>query len=91
MSILKIKIDNVLSLILERKIVLFYYICMADYIRARSYDQKEERLNQIKKATEELFENFPYTEITLSTIAEKLGWSRANLYKYVTTKEEIIL
>ena len=64
---------------------------MADYIRARSYDQKEERLNQIKKATEELFENFPYTEITLSTIAEKLGWSRANLYKYVTTKEEIIL
>ena len=43
---------------------------MADYIRARSYDQKEERLNQIKKATEELFENFPYTEITLSTIAE---------------------
>jgi len=55
LSILKIKINNVLSLILERKIVLFYYICMADYIRARSYDQKEERLNQIKKATEELF------------------------------------
>lgn len=91
MSILKVKINNVLSLILERKIVLFYYICMADYIRARSDDQKEERLNQIKKATAELFENFPYTEITLSTIAEKLGWSRANLYKYVTTKEEIIL
>lgn len=91
MSTLKIKINNVSSLILEIKIVLFYYICMADYIRARSYDQKEERLNQIKKATEELFENFPYTEITLSTIAEKLGWSRANLYKYVTTKEEIIL
>lgn len=31
----------------------------------------------------------PYGEITLTTIAEKLGWSRANLYKYVTTKEEI--
>lgn len=64
---------------------------MADYIRARSDDQKEERLNQIKAATAELFEKFPFNEITLTTIAEKLGWSRANLYKYVTTKEEIIL
>lgn len=33
----------------------------------------------------------PYGKITLTTIAEKLGWSRANLYKYVTTKEEIFL
>lgn len=64
---------------------------MSDYIRARSDEHKEERLNQIKAATAELFENSPYNEITLTTIAEKLGWSRANLYKYVTTKEEIIL
>ena len=48
-------------------------------------------MTQIKEATAELFENAPYAEITLTTIAEKLGWSRANLYKYVTTKEEIIL
>ncbi|MCQ2983254.1 MAG: TetR/AcrR family transcriptional regulator [Treponemataceae bacterium] len=64
---------------------------MSDYIRARSDDQKEERLNQIKAATAELFEHCPFNEITLSTISEKLDWSRANLYKYVTTKEEIIL
>ncbi len=64
---------------------------MADYIRARSDEHKEERLSQIKGVTEELFKSFPYTEITLTTIAEKLGWSRANLYKYVTTKEEIFL
>lgn len=64
---------------------------MQEYIRARSDDQKEERLNQIKEATAQLFENNPYNEITLTTIAEKLNWSRANLYKYVTTKEEIIL
>jgi len=64
---------------------------MQEYIRARSDDQKEERLNQIKQATAELFENNPFAEITLTTIAQKLGWSRANLYKYVTTKEEIIL
>ena len=64
---------------------------MAEYIRARSDEHKEERMTQIKEATAELFENAPYVEITLTTIAEKLGWSRANLYKYVTTKEEIIL
>lgn len=62
-----------------------------DFIRARSGEHKEERMTQIKEATAELFESDPYSEITLTTIAEKLGWSRANLYKYVTTKEEIIL
>lgn len=64
---------------------------MQEYIRARSDDQKEERLNQIKNATAEIFENSPFAEITLTTIAQKLGWSRANLYKYVTTKEEVFL
>ena len=64
---------------------------MPDYIRARSDEHKEERLSQIKTATAELFDTSPYSEITLTTIAEKLGWSRANLYKYVTTKEEIFL
>ncbi|WP_407428785.1 TetR/AcrR family transcriptional regulator [Treponema sp.] len=64
---------------------------MADYIRARTDEQKEERMSQIKKAADELFKTMPYTEINLSNIAEKLDWSRANLYKYVTTKEEIYL
>lgn len=64
---------------------------MQNYIRARTDDQKEERLNQIKEAADSLFEQMPYTEITLTTIADKLTWSRANLYKYVTTKEEIFL
>ena len=64
---------------------------MPDYKRARTDEQKEERMSQIKKAADELFKSMPYTEITLSTIAEKLDWSRANLYKYVTTKEEIYL
>ena len=64
---------------------------MQNYIRARSDDQKEDRLNQVKQAADELFQKMPYTEITLTTIAEKLTWSRANLYKYVTTKEEVFL
>ena len=64
---------------------------MADFIRARSAEHKEERLAEIKRATAALFAKCPYHEITLSTIAEQLSWSRANLYKYVRTKEEIFL
>ena len=82
-------IANKISLV--KKKILIYYISMPDYKRARSDEQKEERMSQIKKAADELFKSMPYTEITLSTIAEKLDWSRANLYKYVSTKEEIYL
>ena len=90
MSILKCGFSDKKLLIVEI-LFLCYHFCMADYIRARSDEHKEERLSQIKEATAELFSAFPYSEITLTTIAEKLGWSRANLYKYVTTKEEIFL
>lgn len=64
---------------------------MQEFKRARSTEQKNQRLADIKSATASLFKENPYHEITLTTIAERLGWSRANLYKYVTTKEEIFL
>lgn len=64
---------------------------MADFIRARSADQKIQRMEEIKAAARDQFDHCPYHEITLTTIAESLGWSRASLYKYVTTKEEIFL
>lgn len=64
---------------------------MAEFIRARSTEQKAQRLEEIKTAAADQFSQRPYHEITLTTIAEELGWSRANLYKYVTTKEEIFL
>ena len=64
---------------------------MSDFIRARSQEQKEDRLKEIKDAADFLFCNMPYSKISLSEIAEKLNWSRANLYKYVTTKEDIYL
>lgn len=64
---------------------------MSDFVRARSAEQKEQRMADIKSAAARLFETHPYHQITLTTIADELGWSRANLYKYVTTKEEIFL
>ena len=64
---------------------------MADYIRARSPEQKKERMQAIMTAADELFAERPYHQITMGTIAEELGWSRSNLYKYAATQEEIFL
>lgn len=64
---------------------------MAEFVRARTSEQKALRLEQIKDCAKSQFKKRPYHEITLTTIAQQLGWSRANLYKYTTTKEEIFL
>ncbi|MFA5527870.1 MAG: TetR family transcriptional regulator [Peptostreptococcales bacterium] len=59
--------------------------------RARSDEQKEIRLNQIIEATIALYETVPYDQITLAGIAKKLDFTRANLYKYVSSKEDIFI
>ncbi len=59
--------------------------------RARSPEKKQERFNQITEVTNDLFLKHSYHDITLTTIAKALNWSRGNLYKYVNTKEEIFL
>ena len=64
---------------------------MADYIRARSPERKQERMEAIMAAADGLFAERPYHQITMGTIAEKLGWSRSNLYKYAATQEEVFL
>ena len=64
---------------------------MPDFKRARSDAQKEIRMQEIKTAVDQLFAEKPYHEITLTTIADKLEWTRVNLYKYISTKEEIFL
>jgi AcrR family transcriptional regulator len=64
---------------------------MGAYIRARSPEQKQERMEAIMAAADKLFQEHPYHQITMGTIAEELGWSRSNLYKYAATQEEIFL
>lgn len=62
-----------------------------DFIRARSDEQKGVRLKQITDAAVELFDSREYDKITLAAIAKRLDFSRVNLYKYVSSKEEIYL
>jgi len=62
-----------------------------DFKRARSAEQKAVRSNQIIEAALALYDEMPYSAITLSAITEKLDFTRANLRKYFATKEEIFL
>jgi AcrR family transcriptional regulator len=61
------------------------------FVRARSKENKAVRLEQIKEATKVLLEEKEYHELTLMMIAKELNFTRANLYKYVSSKEEIML
>lgn len=64
---------------------------MSDYQRARSPEQKAERMEAIMDAAEALFAELPYHEINMGLIAKELGWARSNLYKYAATQEEVFL
>ena len=59
--------------------------------RARSKEQKDIRIQQIAKAAAKLYEKNDYEKITLAAIADELSFTRANLYKYIKSKEEIFL
>lgn len=59
--------------------------------RARSDEQKAERIRDIENAAGELFLSRRYHEIGLADIATIAGFTRPNLYRYFSTKEEIFL
>lgn len=62
-----------------------------DFIRAKSDENKQIRINQILSITDKLFENNTYHNISLTTISDNMRMSRGNLYKYFNSKEEIFL
>jgi len=59
--------------------------------RARSKKQKAERIKTIVSTTAELYNSLNYEEITFALISKKSNFTRSNLYKYFTSKEEIFL
>lgn len=61
------------------------------FSRARNSEQKEIRIKQICDSAISQFDNQQYDNITLASIARELNFSRANLYKYFSNKEEIFL
>ena len=59
--------------------------------RARDDEQKLERINEIVRATIELYEKDGYDGVTFSRIGKQLSFSRINLYNYFKSKEDIFL
>jgi TetR/AcrR family transcriptional regulator len=59
--------------------------------RARSEDQKAERILAIQEAAGSLFMSAEYHSIGLEQIAKRAGFTRPNLYRYYRSKEEIFL
>jgi len=59
--------------------------------RARSEEQKEQRIAGIIEATARLYETRSFEEITFVLIAKEAKFTRSNLYKYFSSKEEIFL
>jgi TetR/AcrR family transcriptional regulator len=66
-------------------------MCERDWKRARSREQVEHRVNEILDAAARLFRSVPYDGVTLQMIAKEAGFTRSNLYRYFSTKEEIFL
>lgn len=62
-----------------------------NFIRAKSKENKQIRMNEIMDVTDDLFKTHTYHEITLTLIAKEMNMARGNLYKYFDTKEEIFL
>ena len=59
--------------------------------RARTNEQKEQRISEIMDAAARLYERQGFEGITFASIAEEAEFTRSNLYKYFNSKEEIFL
>lgn len=62
-----------------------------EWERARSDQQKEQRINALVAATAHLFETQSFDAISLASIAKAAQFTRSNLYKYFQTKEDLFL
>jgi len=62
-----------------------------EFDRVRNEEQRKIRVEQIKNAAIKLFDTEPFHKIDLAKIAKETTFTRGNLYKYISSKEEIYL
>ncbi|GAA0370852.1 TetR/AcrR family transcriptional regulator [Bacillus horti] len=62
-----------------------------EFDRVRNAEQRKIRVEQIKNAAIKLFDTEQFHEIDLAKIAKETTFTRGNLYKYISSKEEIYL
>jgi len=63
----------------------------SDWVRARKPEQIEERRAAILDAATELFAEVDYSEVSLNAIARSAGFTKSNVYRYFSSREEIYL
>ena len=62
-----------------------------DFKRARSNEQIQSRMDEIVCAAAKIYDESGYENITFTSIAEITNFTRPTIYKYFSTKEEILL
>ncbi|MGH1366000.1 MAG: TetR/AcrR family transcriptional regulator [Calditrichia bacterium] len=62
-----------------------------DWQRARTDDKKRERRDAIYAAAFTLFKRDGYENVSLNGIAAEAGFTKSNLYRYFSSREEIFL
>ncbi len=62
-----------------------------NWLRARTDEKKHERKEAIYKAALFLFKNNGYEGVSLNGIASEAGFTKSNMYRYFSSKEEIFL
>lgn len=61
------------------------------FIRARSEQQIQERIQEIINAASDIYNELGYEGLSFSVISEHTKFTRPNIYKYFKTKDEILL
>lgn len=62
-----------------------------EWKRARTPEQKSERVDAILNAARSLFSKMEYRHISVNGIAKEAGFTRSNVYRYFQTQEDIFL
>ena len=62
-----------------------------EWVRARTRDQIESRIEEIRSAARRLLGSHRFDEISLVMIAKEASFTRSNIYRYFATREEVFL
>ncbi|MCQ2085209.1 MAG: hypothetical protein MJZ21_03580, partial [archaeon] len=63
---------------------------MEKFTRAVTEEQKLIRRNEIKLAAEKELSLHPTFELSMTSVAKSLNWTRSNLYKFYASVNEVI-
>jgi len=67
------------------------YVESMNWQRARTDEKKNERKETIYQAAFKLFKNNGYDKVSFNAIAVEAGFTKSNMYRYFSSKDEIFL